>query len=75
MFGGFSVSHAGPSGFSADAQIVTFRVEAPRDAAAAIDRRWLEQAELVILRATHTGSVRRTLEITNVPLAAAGPGK
>jgi len=74
MFGAFSVFLAGPSGFSADAQIVTFQVEAPRDAAAAIDRRWLEQAELVVLRATHTSSVRRTLEIAHVPLVAARPG-
>jgi hypothetical protein len=35
-----------------------------------IDDRWVEEAELVVLRATREGSVERTLEIAGFPLRA-----
>lgn len=58
-------------GFSASSQTIMFDGRDPntKDARMLLTRDWLRDAELVIVRATHQGSVRRTLELTDLPLA------
>ncbi len=67
----------GSSGFQTNAQVINFD---PRPYATGqvvpivLDPQWLAGAELVILKATHDGSVRRTLEIPDFPLTEARLG-
>jgi len=68
LIGGFTISMAGPGGFSYRAQSVTFDGRTQPDATSPLDRQWLDEAELVIVRATHSGSIRRALEIREFPL-------
>jgi hypothetical protein len=59
------------TGFSAGALMSTFHARyVDREPEFVIDREWLDQAELVIVRATHDGAVRRTLEVRDFPLKA-----
>jgi hypothetical protein len=68
LFSGVSVSMAGPGGFSYRAQDVFFDGRTKPNAASPLDRQWLSEAELVIVRATYNGSIPRTLEIREFPL-------
>ncbi len=71
----WATAEADPNGFSTNPLVVNFmqRGFGGRDAEQPvpidIDREWVEGAELVIVRATHDGSVRRTLEVRGIPLA------
>ena len=57
-------------GFSVDAQRITFDGREPMasDSPMILTRDWLRDAEFVIVRATYQGSVRRTLELRDLPL-------
>ena len=66
---GFGFSSAS-GGFAADAATIQFDRRDPMspDAEMILTREWLDGAEFVIVRATHEGSVRRTLQIAELPL-------
>jgi len=59
----------GSTGFTARALIIMFQTSRGGPGQQVlIDSRWLEQAELVIVRWTQAGSVERRLEIPNLPI-------
>lgn len=75
MFGwSMAMGEADPSGFSTNPLVVNFMQRGfgtggpEQPPVIDVDRDWIEGAELVIVRATHDGSVRRTLEIKGIPL-------
>jgi hypothetical protein len=71
LVGGLHMWGGAWTGFSAGALMSTFHARyVDREPEFVIDREWLDQAELVIVRATHDGAVRRTLEVRDFPLKA-----
>jgi hypothetical protein len=59
------------SGFRARGLLIRFSPgRGAEDAPLYIDDRWIEEAELVVVRVTREGSVERTLEIAGFPLRA-----
>jgi hypothetical protein len=59
------------SGFRARGLLIRFPAgRGTEGAPLSIDDRWIEEAELVVVRVTREGSVERTLEIAGFPLRA-----
>lgn len=74
-FFGLSFAAGEATGFSVSAHSIAFSsVGDERAPEFEIDRKWLEEAELVIVRATYDGSVRRRLVLENFPVTPTRAG-